>query len=311
MKYSVAAEFIISRKGKHLLKLGGYTYFAGNVNGCKIRWRCLHQKRKCNAILITIENSIVSSKGNHNHLPTPNIQPPEFIISKKGKHMIKLGGYTYYASRGNSSKMRWRCSIQKRFHCRAALFTCDDVIVSIVSKHNHPPMKHASVFITSQRGKRMIKLRGYTYYASQKNKTKTRWRCSTHRGCRAALFTMENRIISVVANHNHSSENNPTDDATDLRLCQERDDEATTTTSAGSRGARGKNAQYYRDYRARKRAEQEKESLNRNSDPSTTANSFTINVAGSVTSKKRKSAAEYQREYRARKKAKRDNILID
>ncbi|XP_039750439.1 protein tramtrack, beta isoform isoform X36 [Pararge aegeria] len=92
---------------------------------------------------------------------------------------------------------------------------------------------------------------------------------------------------------------------------QERDDEATTTTSAGSRGARGKNAQYYRDYRARKRAEQEKESLNRNSDPSTTANSFTINVAGSVTSKKRKSAAEYQREYRARKKAKRDNILID
>ncbi|XP_039750420.1 protein tramtrack, beta isoform isoform X19 [Pararge aegeria] len=106
-------------------------------------------------------------------------------------------------------------------------------------------------------------------------------------------------------------ENNPTDDATDLRLCQERDDEATTTTSAGSRGARGKNAQYYRDYRARKRAEQEKESLNRNSDPSTTANSFTINVAGSVTSKKRKSAAEYQREYRARKKAKRDNILID
>lgn len=90
-----------------------------------------------------------------------------------------------------------------------------------------------------------------------------------------------------------------------------RDDEATTSTSTGSRGPRGKNAQYYRDYRARKRAEQEKESLNRTSDPSTTADSSTINVAGSVTSKKRKSAAEYQREYRARKKAKRDNILID
>lgn len=90
-----------------------------------------------------------------------------------------------------------------------------------------------------------------------------------------------------------------------------RDDETITITSTGSRGPRGKNAQYYRDYRARKRAEEEKESLNRTSDPFTTADSSTINVAGSVASKKRKSAAEYQREYRARKKAKRDNILID
>ncbi|XP_071036881.1 uncharacterized protein [Parasteatoda tepidariorum] len=107
-----------------------------------------------------------------------------------------------------------------------------------------------------------------------------------------------------------SNESNPTDNATVLRLCQGRDDEATTSTSTGSRGPRGKNAQYYRDYRARKRAEQEKESLNRTSDPSTTADSSTIHVSGSVTSRKRKSAAEYQREYRERKKAKRDNILI-
>ena len=56
--------------------------------------------------------------------------------------------------------------------------------------------------------------------------------------------------------------------------------EATTSTSTVSRGPRGKNAQYYRDYRARKRVEQEKESLNRTSDPSTTADSSTINVAG-------------------------------
>lgn len=90
-----------------------------------------------------------------------------------------------------------------------------------------------------------------------------------------------------------------------------RDDEETTSFSIGSRGPRGKNAQYYRDYRARKRAEQEKESLDRTSDPSTIADSSTINVAGSATSKKRKSAAKYQREYRARKKAKDDDILID
>ncbi|XP_071044396.1 uncharacterized protein [Parasteatoda tepidariorum] len=59
-----------------------------------------------------------------------------------------------------------------------------------------------------------------------------------------------------------------------------RAEEATTSTSTGSRGPRGKNAQHYRDYRTRKRAEQEKQSLNRTSDPSTTADSSTINVAG-------------------------------
>ncbi|XP_061383566.1 protein tramtrack, beta isoform isoform X7 [Danaus plexippus] len=83
---------------------------------------------------------------------------------------------------------------------------------------------------------------------------------------------------------------------------QGRDDEATTSTSTGLRGPRRKTAQYYRDYRARKRAEQEKESLYRTSDPSTTANSFR---------RTRKTNAEYQREYRARQKAKRNNMLID
>lgn len=57
-----------------------------------------------------------------------------------------------------------------------------------------------------------------------------------------------------------------------------RDDESTTSTSTGSRGQRGKNTQYYRDYRARKRVKQEKELLNRTSDPSKTAYSSTINV---------------------------------
>ncbi|XP_061384831.1 uncharacterized protein LOC133320419 [Danaus plexippus] len=94
---------------------------------------------------------------------------------------------------------------------------------------------------------------------------------------------------------------NPTDNVADLKLCQGRVDEATTSTSTGLRGPRRKTAQYYRDYRARKRAEQEKESLYRTSDPSTTA----------AFRKKRKSAAEYQREYRARQKAKRNNMLID
>ncbi|CAG9579965.1 unnamed protein product [Danaus chrysippus] len=88
----------------------------------------------------------------------------------------------------------------------------------------------------------------------------------------------------------------------DLSLCQGRDDEATTITSTDLRGPRRKTAQYYRDYRARKRAEMEKELLYRISDPSTNDNSFR---------RTRKTNAEYQREYRARLKAKRNKMLND
>ncbi|CAG9580004.1 unnamed protein product [Danaus chrysippus] len=88
----------------------------------------------------------------------------------------------------------------------------------------------------------------------------------------------------------------------DLKLCHGHDDEATTSTPIGLRGPRRKTAQYYRNYRARKRAEMEKELLYRISDPSTNDNSF---------KRTRKTNAEYQREYRARLKAKRNKMLND
>ncbi|XP_052740016.1 protein tramtrack, beta isoform isoform X24 [Bicyclus anynana] len=69
----------------------------------------------------------------------------ELIPSTRGKHMIKLAGYTYYASKGGHNKIRWRCSIQKRFRCKAALFTKDNVIVSVVANHNHPPLERPEI----------------------------------------------------------------------------------------------------------------------------------------------------------------------
>ncbi|XP_048003735.1 uncharacterized protein LOC125239984 isoform X2 [Leguminivora glycinivorella] len=77
-----------------------------------------------------------------------------------------------------------------------------------------------------------------------------------------------------------------------------RDDEAATATSIPPR-VLGRTAKYYREYRARKRAEWEKALLNRTCDPSTADSS--INVARSVD--KKKAATEKRREYRARRKA--------
>ncbi|CAH2040275.1 unnamed protein product, partial [Iphiclides podalirius] len=62
-----------------------------------------------------------------------------------------------------------------------------------------------TIFVTSQKGKRLIKLDGYTFYSSVNTGFKIRWRCSTgcHQGCRAAIYTADDEIISVKNDHNH------------------------------------------------------------------------------------------------------------
>ncbi|CAH2085732.1 unnamed protein product [Euphydryas editha] len=60
-------------------------------------------------------------------------------------------------------------------------------------------------FVTSRRGRRMIKLNGYTYSATPKMGLKIRWKCSTHQhhGCRAALVTVNEEIVLTNENHIH------------------------------------------------------------------------------------------------------------
>lgn len=62
-------------------------------------------------------------------------------------------------------------------------------------------------FLTSKRGRRLLKIDEYTYYENVGEGPKTRWRCSTHayRGRRATVCTIDNELIVVNDNHNHSS----------------------------------------------------------------------------------------------------------
>ncbi|CAG4934049.1 unnamed protein product [Parnassius apollo] len=60
-------------------------------------------------------------------------------------------------------------------------------------------------YITSQKGKPLIKLNGYTFCSTPAKGPKVRWRCSTHypHGCRAALVTFADEILSIRGEHNH------------------------------------------------------------------------------------------------------------
>jgi hypothetical protein len=66
----------------------------------------------------------------------------QFVLSKKGRRLIKYLGYTYYyqmALGANGQKGRWLCSTHNHSTCRAKLHTIDDVIVSVKGGHDHPP----------------------------------------------------------------------------------------------------------------------------------------------------------------------------
>lgn len=60
-------------------------------------------------------------------------------------------------------------------------------------------------FLKSQKGKRILRYKGYTYY-SQYTGLKTRWLCSTHypKGCRASIYTINDKVIKLTGEHNHA-----------------------------------------------------------------------------------------------------------
>lgn len=91
------------------------------------------------------------------------------------------------------------------------------------NRHFHPTSNHHNLkklkseayfsnkisvaeFIRSQRGKQLVKYRGYTYSIHHGlNSGKIRWRCSTHHslGCNAYLYTCNGIIIAMKNDHRH------------------------------------------------------------------------------------------------------------
>ncbi|XP_048005085.1 uncharacterized protein LOC125240925 [Leguminivora glycinivorella] len=63
-------------------------------------------------------------------------------------------------------------------------------------------------FVTSSKGKRLLRHSGYTYYREYVSSVGDRslWRCSTHwsRGCRATVHTSADAIVRRKNKHNHT-----------------------------------------------------------------------------------------------------------
>lgn len=62
------------------------------------------------------------------------------------------------------------------------------------------------VYTLSQKGKPQIRIGEYTFFIHFTRKMKTRWACSTHqtKGCKANIYTMDDKILKINNSHNHS-----------------------------------------------------------------------------------------------------------
>lgn len=71
MLICISAILILSRNKERLLKAEGYTYYttASKYAG-KVRWRCYtHIGFGCTAVVYSVANEVIATKGTHNHPP--------------------------------------------------------------------------------------------------------------------------------------------------------------------------------------------------------------------------------------------------
>ncbi|CAG9580026.1 unnamed protein product [Danaus chrysippus] len=312
-------EFYLRPNGRINLRLNNFTFYKHlKARSNAHRWSCTAygSKWKCKAhLIITDKLEVLKANVSHSHPPSvkKDIRTPNNPNSRlwngalikyiNGTQLYLLQGYTFKRNAviRKGTATRWICSQHKKCPLYVHLDNEFRVIHLPPLCHTHEPPKLLKIktgLREFDNGRMRYCFGGYTFYKHKPilRGDASRWLC-TKRQCPVYLHLDSelNLLYRPLREHPHPP-------VCIYRNASGCNDEATTSTCNGLRGPRRKTAQYYRDYRARKRAEMEKELLYRISDPSTNDNSVR---------RTRKTNAEYQREYRARLKAKRNKMLID
>ena len=78
------AEFIQSEKGRSMLLLDGFLYVKDRQIRSKVYWKCQHFAEKCKGRAITVDGSVSSTSGEHNHAAnSTNVEVRRFLDKVK------------------------------------------------------------------------------------------------------------------------------------------------------------------------------------------------------------------------------------
>ncbi|KAL0881508.1 hypothetical protein ABMA27_001359 [Loxostege sticticalis] len=144
---SANPEFVLSKRGVRLINMNGYM-FSKHISRtiaegvCKIRWYCqTHHSAGCKAVIFTIDDNFNSFLRDPKNLYFIwclfIIFTVNYVISRRGRRLLQLNGYTYSFTPSKRGKTRWRCSTHNHHGCRAVVHTCDERLVYTYEVHNH------------------------------------------------------------------------------------------------------------------------------------------------------------------------------
>ncbi|KAL0831909.1 hypothetical protein ABMA28_001428 [Loxostege sticticalis] len=123
-----------STQGNPILVVDGYRFCKHRVSGMKTRWICPSSKNYCPAVVFTVNDEIVTSKGVHNH---PR-NCCTFENSRQGNPMLVFDGYRYTKHHINAVTLKtsWYCCYRYK-KCLAAAYTINDDVIRLKNEHNH------------------------------------------------------------------------------------------------------------------------------------------------------------------------------
>ncbi|KAI5646797.1 FLYWCH zinc finger domain-containing protein [Phthorimaea operculella] len=115
----------------------GYSFNSNGESKSTIHWPCVKAYSKCRARLTTsLEGKLTRVTADHNHTP-PRFIVSQYVISRRGKRLLKLDGYSFYSHRTSGLRVRWMCTLHRSRRCRAAVYTYGEEIIKKSNHHNH------------------------------------------------------------------------------------------------------------------------------------------------------------------------------
>ncbi|CAH0399064.1 unnamed protein product [Chilo suppressalis] len=219
-KYSIRYEFTESLRGCRIILIEGYRFAIKNMSKVnapikKIQWTCsTHGKHGCDITFLQNQrgNPVIQLNGYYytKHM-TVRLKDSEYtkedpyldhtMCAATGISTITDINTQLGAGISQSTAGINKCALSRlkgnSFFSTATNFQSNVVILMLYS--------YVLQFVTSQRGKLMIKLDGFTYRRATFSNNKVRWTCSTHqyKGCRAFLITLNDEIIYSNTIHEH------------------------------------------------------------------------------------------------------------
>ncbi|CAK1543871.1 unnamed protein product [Leptosia nina] len=233
-----AVRFCKRDSGKELAIVKDFTFCRQRRGQTSDTWIC-SRGYACKArFSFDVQNNYIrNGLLDHNH-------PPIFFAKRKtGKDVAIVNHYSFYRKRESSTGVTWICTRGNPCKARFFLRFGERKIKRGVLEHHHAPNQYiikkgylpleyelvprgssyvlrlgkhtfstnyanaAVEYVTSQKGKTLLKMNGYTYSlkSDTKCRKKNRWVCSTHqvKRCPGVLLITDGKIVSRNENHNH------------------------------------------------------------------------------------------------------------